>query len=72
MFSKILFGSSEWMLSPEKMRFILIERKAEGSVLYAAWVGHPWLPELHGNEELWQQKLFLAGAGNRNWGNSIP
>lgn len=60
MFSKILFGSSEWMLIPEKMRFILIERKAEGSVLCAAWVEHTQLPELHRTKEPWQQKLFAS------------
>jgi len=49
MFSKILFGSSEWMLSPEKRRFIVTEWKAEGSALYAAWVRHKRLPELHRN-----------------------
>lgn len=53
MFPKILLGSSEWMLSPEKMRFIVTERKAEGSVLYAVWVGCTRLPELRRNEEPW-------------------
>lgn len=53
MSSRILFGFSEWMLSPEKMRFILTEWKAEGSLLYAAWVGHTRLPELYRNEEPW-------------------
>lgn len=59
MFSKILFGCSEWMLIPEKMRFIVTERKAEGSVLCAAWVEHIQSPELHRNKEPWQQKLFV-------------
>lgn len=53
MFSKILFGSSEWMLSPEKMRFIVTEQKAESSVLYAVWVGRTWFPELRRNEKPW-------------------
>lgn len=47
------------MLIPEKIRLIATEWKAEGSVLYAAWVGHTRLPASHRNEEPWQQKLFL-------------
>lgn len=60
MFSKILFGSPELMLIPEKMRFKLIEQKAEGSVLCAAWVEHAQLPKLHRTKEPWQQKLFVS------------
>lgn len=59
MFCKILFSSSEWLLMPEKIRFIVIEWKAEGSVLCAAWVEHTQLPEPCRTKDSWQQKLFV-------------